>query len=148
MQNVMNNILQSVDDLSVVKISNRICSQDNEKHLHQTEKIAKMIDSHIMTQEEIDYIEDKLPEETKTPGSINVINDHNINNFEGHNWVKNESQSWIPPLPPETHKITKMQSNHSDINNDKQSDSGANRIVTDDLSILDKVTTIDPFPMG
>ena len=65
-----------------------------------------------------------------------------IIDFEGQDWHQ-QDDTWIPG-----------QNNAPTMNKAKadpihaQSDSGANRIVTDNLSILRNVRQIEPYPMG
>ena len=136
----MNDILQSVDDLSVLKISKRIKSIDNEKNLFKMDrKITKLIDSQIMTEMEMKIIEEDM-KTIKSEHQIHVLDDKCI---EGQHWNRNDKGQWIPHLPPEPAEDTPsiiMKSNTHQEHNDSQmqTDSGANRIVTDDLSLLTK----------
>ena len=140
----MSDIHTSMDDLSTLKISKRIISIGNEKNsFESTNKIARMIDSHILTVDDIQTFDNSLEDNPTTIRNINKLQ----NCFEGKDWNRDDSGRWIPPMPPEQ-PIKIMKSATSDNIDKNQSDSGANRIVTDDISMLDNVKIIAPVPMG
>lgn len=66
--------------------------------------------------------------------------------FEGHDWILNdENHTWHPgEYPTNTPTINKTTINQHSV----QDDSGANRIVTDNLSNLRGIKTITPITMG
>ena len=140
----MSDIHTSMDDLSTLKISKRIISIGNEKNsFESTNKIARMIDSHILTVDDIQTFDNSLDDNPTPMRNINKLQ----NCFEGKDWSRDDSGMWIPPMPPEQ-PIKIMKSATSDNIDKNQSDSGANRIVTDDISMLDNVKIIAPVPMG
>ena len=148
----MNDIKLSMDDLSIIKISQRIITKGNEKGLLKNEnKMAQMIDSKIMSQDELKSLENDLKATQPICKKTQVTCNDNVpqNCIEGHDWQYDDDGKWIPPLPPEKEATQdKVMSSIAPAQDINQSDSGANRIVTDDISILDNVKYIDPFPMG
>ena len=78
--------------------------------------------------------------------AIKVLsNDHYSNTpirLETDDWIKTKHGKW---RPTNTSKINVMKAN---VSTSMQSDSGANRIVTDDLTSLQNITFISPYPMG
>ena len=100
---------------------------------HTKTNSKTMIDSHVFNDE---FIE---PSPSYTLPSIKRSISTNVP-YREQNWIF-DNQKWIPPEPD---PVPPFQ-----INTVKaQSDSGANRIVTDQLSLLEKVKEITPTPMG
>ena len=72
-----------------------------------------------------------------------------FDDFEGQSWQKNGEHWRPPPQPPDKSiQINKLNDSDSKEPTLAQTDSGANRIVTNDISLLKNVTFIDPIPMG
>ena len=75
----------------------------------------------------------------------NLTNDEsNTVIFDGIHWIHQDDGRWKPPdkLPDKTPHINVCNASPA------QSDSGANRIVTDSLELLQDVVMIEPLPMG
>jgi deoxyuridine 5'-triphosphate nucleotidohydrolase len=98
-----------------------------------------------------------IPTENQKATSENIIQQYNnesiqehrlrkLNkqfNFEGNNWTY-ENEKWKPPQPAQLNKMNTSTTSPTLA----QSDSGANRIVTDNIELLENVKIITPVPMG
>ena len=69
-------------------------------------------------------------------------NPNSDTHFDGFNWTSDGDGRWIPPH--DDGNISKLHG----IISEAQSDSGANRIVTDNLKQMINVKMIDPLAMG
>ena len=81
------------------------------------------------------------------PPTIKLINGHRHRNkpirLDCDNWIKKKHGRWRPINVPQLHTVKT-----ETISSPMQSDSGANRIVTDNLTSLHNITFIEPYPMG
>ena len=66
--------------------------------------------------------------------------------FEGEDWIQH-GNTWRPPDVHDSPKIKKITKNEKS-EPSAQSDSGANRIVTNEISLLQNIEYITPLPMG
>ena len=130
-----------------------------DKHKHAEKKLSYLKDSMIVTQ--TDFSEDDHQNQLlKNPTSHVLHTTHkltqNDHDFDGYNWIRSDDGKWKPPPePPDQKPIITHESDNiaSQINKSKatphiQNDSGANRIVTDNMSSLRNVQVIEPIPMG
>ena len=82
----------------------------------------------------------------KVPPNVKLINDKHYSNqpirLECDNWIKNKHGKWRPTNP---NKASIMKLHQPTL---MQSDSGANRIVTDNITSLHNIEFIEPYPMG
>jgi dUTP pyrophosphatase len=98
------------------------------------------------------YEVDQGIERHMNPFVINTLTGQDKDNpvlYEGIDWTYSDGQ-WKPPEPPPSvnpSKISKVSSNNNN-NTNMQNDSGANRIVTDNMDLLSDVQMIDSIPMG
>ena len=147
----MNDIKQSMDDLPISKIYAKINRISNERFLFQKGK-EQLIDSEIISVNEIEqYHNDKHNDRIIEPVSIvrktamartgKDRDNPKMTTFDGSNWAQHNDQ-WQPAQIEAT--VNKTSANMLPA----QSDSGANRIVTDDMTILKNVKIIEPYPMG
>ena len=134
-------------------------------------KFRTSIDKHKISDKKLSYLQDSMiiqdPSISPDTGNtfdpsphilhIDVQPTNENEDFDGHDWIPNENGTWKPPpKPPDpiaSPDINNAQTDQPTIHRTTatpqiQNDSGANRIVTDDLSSLRNVKIIDPIPMG
>jgi hypothetical protein len=141
----MKSINESLDDLPTTSIIKKMHRMGNEIYLFDKQQPSTIIG-------DIDNFDNGI-DRTIPIQQISKIRkmaiahtgqdcDNLEQRFEGHDWQL-DSEKWQPPISHANISKLKQQSQAP-----AQSDSGANRIVTDDLSLLTSVTMIDPYPMG
>ena len=136
-------------------------------------KFRKSIDKHKLSEKKLSYLQDSMIiNDTIIPPCLNntpnksphvlqldtIPTKDDVNDdFDGHDWIPNKNGKWKPPpKPPDPIEQTDNTGSTTDqpiVNRTStspqiQNDSGANRIVTDNLSSLRNVQPIDPIPMG
>lgn len=124
--------------MPTVRILKHIKDRSIERFDQNQQKHKRMIASHVMDDENDTAVHYSPTTSDKLKPSIPT--------FDGHNWNYDDNK-WIPPdaTNPETHTAP----HDNSIKTVKaQSDSGANRIVTDQLSLLSNIKHITPTPMG
>ena len=151
---VMINIRESMDDLPTLELFAKINKIGNEKFLFEKNNSATMIDSAIFSSNELElHATNEVPQdmqETSFVGGLEMENigqdrdnPKNMIKFEGQDWEQHDN-NWRAHQKKDKSTISEMVSK----NVAAQSDSRANRIVKDDLSILTNVKIIAPYPMG
>jgi hypothetical protein len=135
-------------------------------------KLRKGIDKHKFSKNKLTYLQDSMiihdPPHPTSPVQHQQDNNHVLNilstskqdaadtTFEGHNWISTDNGKWKPPPKPPEIEVTLPTDTqdpsqpilHPTKHSQIQNDSGANRIVTDNLSSLRNVQMIKPIPMG
>lgn len=100
------------------------------------------MDSYINDQNDIHERHIKVLQST-TVKPTDAIEEYYDDDFDSHSWICNGDGKWIPPKPNNNtiHNLTQSTTT-------AQSNSGANRIVTDDINQIIRVKTITPVNMG
>ena len=158
---VYKNIQHSVNDMPFLRILNKL-KNSIEKHKIPDQKLSYLQDSMLVTDTTIPISDDTTTNNPtcKTPHIFNISDTTNnvdqFQNYDGHNWIKTDDEKWKPPPKPPDPAIIPNTNNHQDVpainktnmSPQIQNDSGANRIVTDNMSSLRNVQIITPIPMG
>jgi deoxyuridine 5'-triphosphate nucleotidohydrolase len=146
-------IQQSTNDIPFLSILNKL-RKGTEQHKRSETKLQNLVDSSIISHQtnHSDYTSDDLnsPDPTYENESTGEDEDDpdNTKTIE-MDGSRDDDGRWYPPDPPTDDPI-KINLTSMDNNQPKhgQNDSGANRIVTDDINLLRDVSTINPLPMG
>jgi hypothetical protein len=135
----MDNITSSLNDISYRQVIRKLTNGIEDINLTRgKENNYVLIDSYIYDPDEekghINITRAQSPSihDTSDKDNPNTLLPDNMN------WTQNDDGKWIPPKS-ETKVINKIQQH-------AQSDSGANRIVTDNITQMINVTTIPPLP--
>ena len=148
---VMTSITTSMNDVhpsKMYRMIQRKCIDTIQQRIDKN-STATEIKSYLMTPEKHPPSDNYYPDLSNT--LLKSGQDADNPNFEMSNWIKDDS-FWKPPppvdpnisfVPPSTTSLSTLHKVH-----EAQTDSGANRIVVDDLNLLTKIITITPTPMG
>ncbi len=130
--------------------------QGTEQHKRAETTLQNLIDSRIISHHEKDNNSDNISDDFKSPdptynNESTGEDEYNpdTQNFLEIDWTCDNDGRWHPPDPPTDVPITiNLTSTVDKHDQHGQNDSGANRIVTDNIHLLQDVTTINPLPMG
>lgn len=148
-----------MNDMPFLRILNKLRTRID-KHLTPDKKLSYLQDSMIITDDDL-YSEEHPPTPTTTPHVLQTNTGEDKDNpfikFDGYDWIQTAEGTWKPPnltpTPDDGTKPANPSNTSGNINKTTgaphiQNDSGANRIVTDDMTSLRNVQIIDPIPMG
>ena len=137
-----------MNDMPALKIMKRL-KRGIDKTNKEYERM--LIDSHVLEDNDYEAVSQDFIHMLQTPMSNSsedneepVPPDPPDKLFEEQDWTYYNGK-WQPPEEKPPPKIAKLSQSN---NNNSQSDSGANRIVTDDITKLIDVHYIDPMPMS
>jgi hypothetical protein len=136
MKKILAEVNNSLNDISYRQILKKLTNEINKINQSRTEEHSYILQDSYISTDYTNKVED-------APAICTMKKNHtNIIEFDGMKWIMQDDGRWIPPDGAEIHKIQK------DEQYPMQSDSGANRIVTDNMELLKNVKHIKPIPMG
>jgi hypothetical protein len=144
-------MIHSTNDLPFQGIIRKLQNGIEEHHQSVRKPLHYLSDSMIFDGNDFNQEEDEPTIAPKDPFVINHLTGQDKDNpgtYEGKFWKYSEGK-WKPPEPPPSDppgQISKVGSNPT--SSLMQNDSGANRIVTDNMDLLSNVQVIDSLPMG
>jgi hypothetical protein len=160
--NLMHSIKNSVNDMPYVRILKKLRQGIDQHNNNSDKRENRLVDSHVINDKDIDktkqdfvHLLNMSPCTAPLHKAHDNIKEHckdkdnPSQDFEMNSWIKGDDGQWIPPEEPSL--IPKIHAcNHtlSDKATTAQSDNGANRIVTDNINLLQDVIKIQPTPMG
>ena len=162
MTKVYNKLQQSTNDIPFLRVIKQL-RKGIEQHTSPEKPLQKYIDSEIMHDYNIDTINndhinkssyDSSHQPPYTHTSTGEYDDDHITDSSTHShhqyheedWIRTTTGKWTPPPESTSHSIPTI--NKSNQAAPAQNDSGANRIVTDNIHYLLNMKLIDPLPMG
>ena len=141
----MTKVTASLNDIPYGQVLRKL-STGIEKINSSTQRTHnRLIDSHITNNNMGPQVHTLASNETHNnvcDGKDRDNPNHTVH-FDGEQWTLTDDGTWLPPAP-----INTLDAQIHTCQQKAQSDSGANRIVTDSLDILQDVIAIDPLPMG
>ena len=154
---VYTNIQNSVNDMPFLRILNKL-KNCIDKHNISKKKLSYLQDSMLVPDSTIATLEDdnKHNEPTHHTTVSTMYENPDMAQFDGYDWNPTDDGKWTPPhrppdplIPPNSDQADdKSQLNKTNLAPQIQNDSGANRIVKDNMSNLRNVQFITPIPMG
>ena len=143
----MHKVNTSLNDISYRQFIRKLTNGIEQINLSKGNNEPILIDSHITsstTEPHIAVTHIQNHTDTPTLDGKDKDNPTNAVTFDGIHWTRQSDGKWIPPVYRDTATYTVKKC--TAIN--AQSDSGANRIVTDCFDLLEDTIMIDPVPMG
>jgi deoxyuridine 5'-triphosphate nucleotidohydrolase len=139
----MDSINNSLNDISYRQIIRKLTNGIDDINLTRgKENNSILVDSYINDQD--DMHEAVINVINSTPiDDINHKAEYYDDDFDGNTWTRNDDGKWIPPKPNNN-----ILHNLNCTTTPAQSDSGANRIVTDDIDQIINAKKITPVNMG
>jgi deoxyuridine 5'-triphosphate nucleotidohydrolase len=144
-------IEKSTNDLPFLSIIKRL-QRSNDKHKNSETKDQYIVDSMLIDETDTN---DEPIRTTTTPSPVyqntqtgQDDDDPSTPKFLENDWICNDDNRWYPPDEPNIIKATINKTSIENVPLPGQNDSGANRIVTDNMNNLTNIKIIDPLPMG